>query len=95
MTAVFIGRCDDLGAKDLGDFDDSSRDIGNRTFRKHIGREQYAAFERSQGYGRDCGLVLSADWHVSYKKGKWKGRPAVCCMWSAYHHIWVLKGETR
>jgi hypothetical protein len=92
VTVRFIGRCDDLSARDLDKFDESSLPIGNRTFRKAIGRDQYREFEKSLGYDRY--LRLSKDWHVSYAKGLWKGRPAVCCFWSAYHHIWVT-GERR
>lgn len=91
--AVFIGRCDALRAKDLDEFDDTSRDISNRTFRKLIGSEEYLEFEEGLGYG-DC-LRLAKDWHVSYARGLWKGQPAVCCFWSAYHHIWVLDGAKR
>ncbi len=87
--AIFIGRCDGLGAKDLDEFDDTSRDISNGTFRRLIGGDEYLEFEMELGYDRH--LRLANDWHVSYARGLWKGKPAVCCFWSAYHHIWVLE----
>lgn len=92
--AVFVGRCDSLRAIDLEKFDDSSREISNRTFRKHIGKEMYEEFERDLGYGRSW-LLLSGDCHVSYAKGLWKGKPAVCCFWSAYHHIFLIDEVRR
>lgn len=90
MSVEFIGTCVGLKAEDLHDFDDSSRGITNRTFRKFLGKEEYREFELSLGYRDGSGLVLSKDWHVSYAKGKWKGRPAICCWWSGIHHIWVI-----
>lgn len=86
-TYQFIGRCDSLDADDLDAFDNSSKPISNRTFRKRIGKEAYRDFEKSLGYDR-LGLTLSGDYHVSYQAGRWRGKPAVCCKWSAYHHIW-------
>lgn len=88
----YIGRCDSLRGKDLDTFDDTSREITNRTFRKHLGSEAYLRFEEELGYNR--WLRLANDWHVTYAKGKWKGRQAVCCFWSSYHHIFALRKET-
>lgn len=93
MATVFIGRCDSLRAKDLDNFDESSVPITNRTFRKYLGAEDYKQFEKVLGYGR--GLRLSKDWHVSYSKGMWKGKPAICCFWSAYHHILIITGVSN
>lgn len=88
--ARFIGDCTQLPAHRIHAFDASSRTITNRTFRKHIGSDEYKAFESSLGYGRDCGLVLSQDLYVTYSKGKWRGKAAVCCYWSRIHHFWII-----
>lgn len=92
MPVTYIGRCDHLRAEDLDEFDETSADITNRTFRKHLGKEVYLEFERGLGYV-DRWLKLSMDYHVSYAKGLWKGKPAVCCFWSAFHHIWQLEDK--
>jgi hypothetical protein len=84
----FIGRCDALEAEDLDAYDDSSREITNRTFRKLLGSEQYLEFEKNLGYDRYLRMVN--DYHVSYSKGVWRGRKAICCFWSAYHHIFAI-----
>lgn len=84
----FIGTCVHLRGDDINDFDDSSRSIVNSTFRKHLGNK-YLWFERSLGYNRD--LRLANDLHVSYCKGIWEGRKAVCCYWSMIHHIFVIE----
>lgn len=84
----FIGTCGSLPPSQLDQFDDSARDITYRTFMKHLGSEVVREFESALGYGRH--LRLKDDYHVSYQKGKWRGKPAVCCMWSSIHHIWAL-----
>ena len=84
----FVGTCVSLRAVDLDAFDDSSRQITNRTFRKHLGSENYLNFEELLGYDRH--LRLANDYHVSYFKGSWRGRPAICCMRSSIHHIWLV-----
>lgn len=93
VMTTYIGRCDSLTANDLGDYDDSAREISNRTFRRLIGREAYEELESDLGYGG--WLRLSKDWHVSYSRGRWQGQPAVCCMWSAYHHIFSIDNQRK
>jgi hypothetical protein len=85
---TFIGTCVGLRCEDLNDYDDSSRDIGYATFLKHVGKDLIRELERDFGYKRP--LTLKSDWHISYSKGKWKGKPAVCMMHSSIHHIWTL-----
>jgi len=96
LSARYIGRCDQLKAQDLHDYDDSERSITARTFRRHIGADAYQDLEIQLGYrdlnGRiKCkGLTLASDWAVSFGKGRWRDRPCVCCHWSAFHHIWLI-----
>jgi hypothetical protein len=91
----FVGRCDSLECQDLQDFDDSMQDITAGTMRKHLGSEMWKWIEGSLGYydenGKpDSSLRLANDWAVGFEKGKWKGKPALCIRWSAYHHIFVF-----
>lgn len=86
----FIGTCVGLPAHLLDAFDEISSSITNRTFRKHLGHELYSDLEKGLGYGRNKGLYLSKDWHVSYTKGKWQGKTAICLFWSGIHHIWII-----
>jgi hypothetical protein len=85
MTPEFIGTCIGLEAKDLWDYDDSERKIKYLTFRKHVGREVVDELDAR------FGVPLRRDWHVSFERGKWKGRPCVCLHHSAIHHLWYLK----
>jgi hypothetical protein len=93
---TFIGRCDQIQADDLHDYDHSQRTITAETFRRHLGRGPYRQLERTLGYRDEDlflyipGFKLSTDYSVRFSKGKWQGKPAICCHWSAYHHIWTL-----
>lgn len=82
MAAQFIGTCVTLRAHELDRFDDSSREITYRTFRKYIDKETIQSFGSNPS--------LRQDWHVSFFKGRWRGRPAVCLMHSSIHHIWTI-----
>jgi hypothetical protein len=82
-TPLFVGTCVHLRADDLEEFDDSSREITYRTFRRHLG-------SLVDELDRSFGVPLRTDWHVSYLRGKWKGKAAICLMHSQIHHIWLL-----
>lgn len=81
---MFIGTCVQLKAGDLDKFDDSSRDITYRTFRKHVGGETVKEINEW------AGVPTHKDWHIRFKRGKWRGKPAACLMHSSIHHIWQL-----
>ena len=84
MTPEFIGICVSLQAEDLHAYDDSERRIKYRTFLRHVGRKVVADLDRL------FGVPLRRDWHVSFGRGKWKGRPCVCLHHSRIHHLWYL-----
>jgi hypothetical protein len=81
----FIGTCVGLKAEDIFEFDDSAREIKYSTFRKYLGKELIAELNH------DFGVPLHRDWSVSFEKGKWKGKPAVCLHHSGIHHIWEIQ----
>lgn len=84
----FIGTCVELKEVDLLAYDESARDINYRTFSRHLGAEGIQEIERAHGYGQ--ALRLRQDYHVRYSRGKWQGKPAICMMHSAIHHLWFL-----
>ena len=84
----FIGTCVELSARHLEDYDVTEREITAKTFRKHVGPEVYRELERRLGY--DKHLRLADDYAVSFGKGKWRGKPAVCLRWSSIHHIYLV-----
>ena len=89
MSASWVGRCDHLEADDLYDYDDTAEDINYHRFKHYVGQDEIDRLEEEYGY-KGSGLTLENDWHISYSQGKWKGKWAVCMMWSAYHHIWII-----
>lgn len=71
----------------LNEFDDSAREITFSTFAKNT---QWQDWARTAGYaiGPAPGLLhLRDDWAVRYLTGRFLGRRAYVCMWSAYHII--------
>lgn len=80
--ATFVGTCVGLPARFLDEYDDTAREICYRTFLRYVGKDVVAEFGRNP--------PLRQDWHVSFSKGRWRGKPAVCLMHSSIHHIWYV-----
>lgn len=80
----FIGTCVGLRAGDLDNFDDSSRTVNYRTFRKHVGMTIIKELNSN------FGVPLHKDWAVSFAIGKWRGKKAICLFHSSIHHLWYL-----
>jgi hypothetical protein len=81
----FVGTCVSLSGRSIDEFDDSAREITYKTFLKHLG------WENVKQLNEDFGVPLSEDWAVSFEKGKWKGKKAVCLHHSSIHHIWTIE----
>lgn len=93
--AEWVGRCDGLGEEDLYDFDESSEEIDYYQFESCVGKEEIQALEDIYGYSECPGLTLRSDPTVTFAKGEWRGEPAVCMFWSAYHHIWIHNEKNK
>lgn len=76
--------------QDLFDFDDSAREIKFSTFARYVNVREVEAL---LGYWPQ--LRLKDDRIVDYSKGTWRGRPAICLMWSRIHHIFQLPEEAH
>lgn len=70
---------------------DSAQDITRRTFCRHVDQQSREEVERALGYqvGPGPDLTLARDWHVSYHKSTYRGRPCVYFRWSAIEHIFT------
>lgn len=68
---------------------DDSREITRRTFLKHVDHESLQALEQLLAYARhpSQGLTMAADWHVSYHKSRYRGKPCVYFVHSAIEYI--------
>lgn len=70
---------------------DKERPITRRTFLRHVDRDNLRRIEADLGYERhpSRGLTMAGDWHVSYGKSFFLGRPCVFFAWSAIEHIFT------
>ena len=68
----------------------SAREVSYRTMRKYVGGA-LVDVERALGYDvghkRETGLRMSKDWHVSYWRSTYNGRPCFYFVWSCIEHI--------
>lgn len=90
MRARWVGRCDYLSARHLDEFDEGRREVSYDRFQRLVGSEEVRRLEADYGYSECPGLSLRSDYCVSFYTGRWRGKKAVCMLWSAYHHIWLL-----
>lgn len=80
--------CVHSDARSIHDMTDRAREITLATFRK---RCETLEWETGLGYERDGrgGLPLSRDWHVSYFKSHYRGKPCYYARHSAIEHIFT------
>lgn len=84
--------CVDIRGRDVQELNkmiEGERDITRRTFLQYVNRESLRDTERRLGYvGHPSqGLTMAGDWHVSYHKSTYKGKPCVYFKWSSIEHI--------
>ena len=84
-TCVLCGR-EDVPA--LRDMIDNATDVSLSTVRRWC---DLSGFEDDHSYavGPERGLHLKDDWHVSYHKSRWRGRPCYYIRHSAIEHIFT------
>lgn len=72
---------------------DGASDISRSTFLRYVDRGSLEAIEQSIGYAssssRNGELRMAGDWHVSYHRSTYRGRPCVYFRWSAIEHIFT------
>lgn len=59
---------------------DAATEITRRTFLRHVDRGELLDLERQLGYDTGAergGLRMAKDWHVSYARSIYRGRPCV------------------
>lgn len=76
----FTTDCVHSTAEKINALQASGKEITRRTFLKYADRRDLARLEASLGYDvarQRGGLRMSRDWHVSYYRGVYDGRPCV------------------
>lgn len=76
---------------------DAATEITRRTFLRYVDRDDHVTTERTLGYADHAarGLTMARDWHVSYHRGVFRGRPCVYFRWSGIEHIYQSREATR
>lgn len=74
---------------DIEDMVDNARDISRRTFLRYVDRAGLFEIEVGLGYAThpSRGLTMAGDWHVSYHKSRYQGRPCVYFRQSMIEHV--------
>jgi len=83
-----VGAC---CGQHISEMVDQAQDVTYRTMREHcVGLKEV---ERMLGYGRDIGLSLASDWHVSFHKSWFGGIPCYYFVHSAIEYVFTLDGQ--
>ncbi len=83
----FLTNCISADGDDINAMKEASTMIKRRTFLSHVDLKSMCDLERSLGYDR--GFPMSRDWHVSYHKSTYQGKPCVYFVWSAIEYVFV------
>lgn len=84
---AYTTNCVSANGADITAMKDSSREITRKTFLKYIDKSHLDTLENDLGY--DKHLRMSQDWHVSYYKGTYRGKPCVYFVWSAIEYVFT------
>lgn len=89
----YYGSCVELDGGEIQKMRDASVAVTLQSMARNcVGLVEWALRAGYQRYRRD-GLVLSDDWHVSYHKSEYAGRPCFYLCWSAQEHVWIKSDE--
>ncbi len=88
----FIGSCPSLTGPFVRYIVDhpKERDVTYATFARWVNTAELDELKAQLGYGRDIGLALSTDWHVTFHRSELpSGQPCYYFVWSAMKHVFV------
>lgn len=83
----FLTNCIESDGRSINDMKQAATMIVRRTFLRHVDRSSLNDIEKELGYGRD--FPMSKDWHVSYHKSTYRGKPCIYFVWSAIEYVFV------
>ncbi len=87
----FETTCVNARGDDIIEMVDGEREITRNTFKKHVDKSELRELEIQLGYEQHAsrGLIMANDWHVSYHKSRYRGRPCVYFDWSAIEYVFT------
>ncbi len=83
----YATNCVNAGEVDILEMVEKARAISYTTFSRNC--SGLREFARDMGYDR-MGLTLKGDWHISYYKSTYQGKPCYYLVHSCIEYIWVL-----
>jgi hypothetical protein len=86
MRYVYETCCVDCDGPSIIAMLEAAREVSLKTFRRRCDTREW---EAKMGYERHGGLPLSRDWHVSYHKSVFRGRPCYYAVHSAIEYIFT------
>lgn len=93
MKFEYLTCCVHSDGPSINRMTDAAREVTLRTFRRRCATRNW---EESLGYERAGrgGLALSNDWHVSFHKSVYRGRPCYYARHSAIEHIFTERAAS-
>lgn len=87
----FETNCVNSTCKLITDMVEQEKPVGRATFLKHVDRDELREIEAGLSYEQhpSRGLTMAGDWHVSYHKSHYDGKPCYYFRHSAIEWIFV------
>jgi hypothetical protein len=86
----FVTTCVSAKGEDIDEMNRAARDVTYRTMLNRVG-EAFIEMQGVIGYDingkRETGLRMKNDWHVSYHRSTYQGKPCFFFRWSHIEHI--------
>lgn len=91
MKYRYKTNCTVARGQDIQEMVDSSESISRHYFVSKVNKDDLAQLERDMGYASHYtrGLTMAGDWHVSYHRGKFRGRQCYYFNHSSIEYIFL------
>ena len=81
---TYLTCCVNSDGRSITDMVDNAREITRETFFRHVSRK-----ETSDLLGYDKDFPISRDWHMSFHKSIYRGKPCYYVVHSAIEYIFI------
>lgn len=91
-SCVFFTNCVEADGDSINDMREKSTELNHDTFRKYLATGEYAKLLDMLGYpprNRKDTFCLTGDWHVSYYRSVYQGKPCVYLVHSAIEYVFT------
>jgi hypothetical protein len=86
---IYHTNCVQARGREIQDMTSENMSVTRRTFLEHVDRDSLRDVERSLSYAVHPrqGLTMAGDYHVSYHRSQYRGRPCYYFSHSAIEYI--------